>query len=74
MPIIQVKVKPGSRVSELCQQPDGSYLARIKAPPVEGRANAELIALVARQFQCPKSAVTIKTGRSARLKLVQVPG
>ena len=72
MPIIQVKVKPNARVSSLEALNDGTYLATLKAPPVDGKANAELVALVARQFGCSKSAVTIKAGAGARMKLVAV--
>ncbi|TAN11347.1 MAG: DUF167 domain-containing protein [Burkholderiaceae bacterium] len=50
-----VRVKPGSRISELTQDADGTWLARLKAPPVDGKANAELVALVARRFGVPKA-------------------
>ena len=46
--------------------------SRLKAPPVDGKANEELIALVAEKFQCRKAAVTIKAGASGRIKLVRV--
>jgi len=72
--VIQVKVKPNSRVSLLEQQPDGTWLAQIKSPPVDGKANEELIALVAKQFGCLKSEVSIKSGASGRVKLVRVEG
>lgn len=71
---ISIKVKPNARVSSLEQVPDGSWLARLKSPPVDGKANEELIALVARHFGCAKSAVTIKSGAAGRLKRVQVGG
>jgi uncharacterized protein len=70
--IIQVKVSPRSRVASLTQAPDGTWLAKLKAPPVDGKANAELIALVAEHFKCSKLAVSIKSGASGRRKLVQV--
>jgi uncharacterized protein YggU (UPF0235/DUF167 family) len=41
---------------------------------VDGRANAELAALVAAHFGRPKAAVTIKSGASGRIKLVIVDG
>jgi len=72
--VIQVKVKPNSRVSLLEQQPDGTWLAQIKSPPVDRKANEELIALVAKQFDCLKSEVSIKSGASGRVKLVRVEG
>ena len=73
MPVLQVKAKPGSRVSSLSKQDDGSWLAQLKSPPVDGKANAELIQLVARQFGCARSEVQIKSGSNGRLKRVLVP-
>jgi uncharacterized protein (TIGR00251 family) len=72
MQIIQVKVKPGARVSQLTELADGTYLAEIKAPPVDGRANAELIRLVSKRFNCSRSQVSVKVGGASRLKLVAV--
>jgi uncharacterized protein (TIGR00251 family) len=72
--LIQVKVKPNARASALTQVDDGTWLAQIQSPPIDGKANDELILLVARQFQCRKSAVTIKSGASGRTKLVRVEG
>src|SRR5690606_22926901 len=73
MPILQVRAKPNSRESSLVRQDDGTWLARLKSPPVDGKANAELVALVAREFGCAKSAVSIKTGAGSKLKRVVVP-
>lgn len=73
MRILQVKAKPNSRVSALTQQDDGTWLAQLKSPPVDGKANAELIELVARAFGCAKSSIAIKTGAGSKLKRVVVP-
>jgi uncharacterized protein len=70
--LIQVKVKPNARVSALTQVDGGTWLAQLKSPPVDGKANQELIALVASHFQCRKSAVSIKGGASGRLKWVRI--
>jgi uncharacterized protein (TIGR00251 family) len=70
--VIQVKVKANARQSTLKQAADGTWLAQIKSPPVDGKANEELIALVADRFKCRRSAVTIHGGRSGRMKLVRV--
>jgi uncharacterized protein len=72
MKTLQVKVKPNARESRLDAQPDGTWLAQLKSPPVDGKANEELIALVARHFGCRKAQVTIKSGASGRMKLLQV--
>lgn len=73
MPILQVKAKPNARASSLSRQADGTWLAQLKSPPVDGKANAELIELIAREFGCTKSSVTIKTGTGGKLKRVVVP-
>lgn len=71
--ILRVKVKPNARASSLEQLPDGTWHAQLKSPPVDGKANAELIALVAERFRCRKSGVVIKSGASGRMKLVEIP-
>lgn len=73
MPILQVKAKPGCRVSRLTRQADGTWLAELKSPPVDGKANAELVALVAGCFGCTRSQVVIKAGAGSRFKRVVVP-
>ncbi len=66
-----MKVKPNARASSLEQVGDG-WLAKIKSPPVDGKANAELIALIAEKFGCRKNQVTIKAGAGGRAKLVRI--
>lgn len=70
--VIEVKVRPNARESRLEALEDGSWQALIKAPPVDGKANAELIALIARQFGVPRVAVSIRAGAGARCKRVAI--
>lgn len=70
--ILQVKVKPNARASVLVAQHDGTWLAQVAAPPVEGLANEALVALVAKHFGVRRAQVRIKSGASGRMKLVQV--
>jgi len=72
MKLLQVKVKPNARASRLEEKPDGTWLAQLKSPPVDGKANEELVELVADRFGCRKSAVVIKSGASGRLKRLAV--
>ena len=71
---LQVKVKPNARVSALEETSPGVWLAQLKSPPVDGKANDELVALLARHFDCRRSAVVIKSGASGRMKLVRIEG
>ena len=70
MRTLRLKVKPGSRVDELTELEDGSWLARVKAQPVDGKANSALISLIAGHFGVRKAQVQIKSGASGRSKLV----
>jgi uncharacterized protein len=72
--ILRIKVKPNARESSLVQEADGTWLARLKSPPVDGKANAELIELVAAHFGRRKSEVLIKSGASGRMKVLTVQG
>ena len=74
MRTIQVRVKPNARASALEEQPDGTWLARIKAQPIDGKANEELVGLVAGHFGLRKAQVSIRSGASGRMKLVQIEG
>jgi uncharacterized protein (TIGR00251 family) len=72
--VISVKVKPNARVSLLTQLEGNVWRAQLKSRPVEGKANEELLSLVARHFGCPKSAVSLKSGASARTKRIRIEG
>ena len=49
-------------------------LMRVRAVPEDGAANAALIALVAKTFHRPKSAVDVVRGTTQRLKQVRISG
>lgn len=69
---LEVRVKPNARASHLSLNDAGVWSAQLRAAPTDGKANAELIELVARHFQVPRSAVTLKRGASSRLKLLKI--
>lgn len=72
MKTLQVRVKPNNRESSLEAQPDGTWLAKLKSPPVDGKANAELVALVAETFGVRKAQVEIRSGAGGRLKFLRI--
>ena len=72
MRTLRVKVKPNSRIEELVELEDGSWEARVKAPPVDGKANAALTALIANHFGVRKAQIALKSGASSRFKLIQI--
>jgi uncharacterized protein len=68
----QVRVKPNAKQSALTEAADGSLIARLTAPPVEGKANQELIALLARTYGVPKSRVRLIRGATSPHKVVEI--
>lgn len=47
---------------------------RVAAPPVEGAANAALIAFLAKALGVSRSSLTLASGQGARLKLIDIAG
>lgn len=68
----QIKVKPGAKEQRIVTNEDGSLTVYLKSPPVDGKANAELIELMAETYRVSKSKVTIKLGSTSRTKLVEI--
>jgi len=68
----RIKVKPNSKQQKIEEQPDGSLTVYLKSPPVDGKANEELIKLLADKFDIPKSHIKIKSGLSSRQKLIEI--
>lgn len=76
---IALKVTPGARKNEILgweeDYPQIGRVLRVKiaAPPVEGKANKEIVAFMAKTLGIPKSAVELLHGSTGRIKLIQVP-
>jgi uncharacterized protein YggU (UPF0235/DUF167 family) len=70
--VLRVTVRPNARSESLAPREDGTWLASVAAPPVEGRANEALLRLVAGHFGVPRSRVSLRSGQRARVKTVVV--
>jgi len=68
---VQVKVKPNSKTEELVQEGD-SFIARVKEPPKEGKANQAVIKLLAQHFGISLSQVRITSGFNSRNKVIEI--
>ncbi|ACK69132.1 protein of unknown function DUF167 [Gloeothece citriformis PCC 7424] len=69
---IQVKVKPNAKHQKIEEAEDGSLIISLKSPPVEGKANQELIKLLAQKYRVTKSQISIQSGLSSRNKLIEI--
>lgn len=69
---ITVSVKPNAKSESATVAPDGILCLRIAAPPVDGKANDAVVALLSKLFRIPKSRVEVVKGHSSRLKQVEM--
>ena len=72
--LVDVRVIPRARKSEIAGTREDALLVRLNAPPVDGAANSELIRLLATTFGVPKRDVAIVAGEHSREKRVRING
>jgi uncharacterized protein (TIGR00251 family) len=70
--IISVAVKPYSKKAQVVEIEPGSYEISITAKPVKGKANKEIIELLANFFGVSKSRIQILRGVKSRKKIIQI--
>jgi uncharacterized protein len=69
-----VRVQPRASKGGVAGELDGALKIRLAAPPVEGRANEELIRLLAELFDAPRRRIAILSGQTSKNKVVSVSG
>lgn len=69
---LALHVQPGAARTEVAGLHGDALKVRLAAPPVDGKANAELLRFVADAFGVPLRAVEIVRGASSRSKVVRV--
>ncbi|HEY2867346.1 MAG TPA: DUF167 domain-containing protein [Pyrinomonadaceae bacterium] len=69
-----VRVTPRSSKSEVIGEQNGALKIKLKAPPVDGSANEELIRLLAYEFDVARTQVDIVSGQTSRNKRVRISG
>jgi uncharacterized protein (TIGR00251 family) len=69
-----VELQPRASRTEVVGWRDGRLRLRVTAPPVEGAANAALVALLAESLGVPRRAVSVVAGAAGRRKRVRVEG
>jgi uncharacterized protein len=71
---LEVRVAPRADRSGFAGLRDGALLVRLASAPVDGAANDELIALIARALRIPKRDITIVSGERSRSKRIRIAG
>jgi uncharacterized protein (TIGR00251 family) len=65
-------IKPNSKIDKITINSDGSLRIKIKAPPVDGKANEYLIGYLAEIFDLPKKNIQIISGFTGSHKRINI--
>jgi uncharacterized protein len=68
---IFVKVIPNAKEEKVEVVGENEYLVRVKAPPIDGKANAQVVEVLSDYFHVPKRNILIKNEKS-RKKVVEI--
>jgi uncharacterized protein (TIGR00251 family) len=71
---LTVRVQPGARKNEVLGFQEDVLRLKIAAPPVEGKANRELIDFLSGLLDVRKSDVTVEKGETSKRKIVAIAG
>ena len=74
MAILQVHVVPNARSDVVVGEHGGAVKIKLRAPAVEGKANAALMHFIAAQLKIPRKAIVLKSGEKSRAKTIQIHG
>ncbi|MFM7651510.1 MAG: DUF167 domain-containing protein [Vulcanococcus sp.] len=72
--LVAVRVQPRASADAVIGEREGVIAIRLKAPPVDGQANAALLRFLARRLGVPTSAVELVRGATGRQRWIQVAG
>lgn len=73
MKTIKLKITPRSSKNEIGEtMSDGTLKIKLKAPPVDGEANKELIKFLSAEWKIPKSKIKIIKGLTSRTKIIEI--
>ena len=71
---LEIRVIPRAGRSGFAGLRDGALLVKLAATPVDGAANDELIALLARTLRIPKRDISLVSGERSRTKRIRIAG
>ena len=74
MAILQVHVVPNARSDVVVGEYGGAVKIKLRAQPLEGKANAALLRFLAEQLKLPRKAIVLKSGEKSRDKTIQIHG
>lgn len=70
---LAIRVSPNASTNEIAGWMGEELKVRLAAPPVDGKANEELVRFLAKVLDVPRSSIEIVSGHTAKRKIVRLP-
>ena len=70
--MLDIRVQPRASSDGFAEELGDRIKLRITAPPIDGKANRHLIALLARTFKVAKKDISIISGETGRNKCIKI--
>jgi len=74
MAILRVHVVPNAKSDCVTGEHGGALKIKLRAPAVEGKANAALVRFLAEQMKLPRHSIVLQSGQRSRDKLLRIDG
>lgn len=74
MAILRVHVVPNAKSDCVVGEHGSAIKIKLRAPAVEGKANAALVRFLAEQMKLPRHAIVLQSGQRSRDKLLRIEG
>lgn len=69
---IKIKVQPKSSINAIIGFREKILIIKTTSAPDKGKANNTVIKLLSKKFKIPKSAISIISGRTTKLKIISI--
>jgi uncharacterized protein len=74
MAVLRVHVVPNAKSDSVVGEYGGAIKIKLRAPAVEGKANAALIRFLTEQLKLPRHSIVLERGHRSRDKLIRIDG
>ena len=69
---LRLRIIPRAKKTGFGTRRGERWIVRVKSPPVDSKANVELVKFLADSFGCQRGAITLRQGEASRDKLIEI--
>jgi uncharacterized protein len=72
MPILRVHIIPNAKIDKISGEYNSAIKIKLRAPAVDGKANAALRRFLAERLSIPQRAIVLERGERSRDKVIRI--